>query len=91
MIKPYLKKCKMCVCNITDVYQDDKAGRTYLTSFAHDALLYVGMIGNVAAMFYLGIISQIDSVVAILTYAVVGSYANWLHHTFHIRGADLFL
>lgn len=47
------------------------------------------MIGNVALMFYLKIISPIDSVVAMLTYTVVGSYANWLHHTFHIRGIGL--
>jgi hypothetical protein len=65
---------------------DDKAGRTYFTSVAHDGPLYLGMLFNVVALYFLNLIREADVMVALLIYAFVGSFANWLHHTFHIEG-----
>jgi hypothetical protein len=71
---------------MTKVYQNDKAGRSSLGSIAHDGPLYAGLLGNVAALYAFGFLRPVDVLVALLTYAFVGSFANWLHHTFHIEG-----
>ena len=72
---------------LSKVYTNDKAGRTYWSSFCHDAPLYSGMALNVYLLWKLGMIDRWQEiVVAGATYAGVGSWSNWLHHTFHIEG-----
>jgi hypothetical protein len=67
-------------------YQNDKPGRTRLGSVAHDGPLYFGIVGNVAMLHALGLVDPVGVAVCVATYAFVGSFANWLHHTFHIEG-----
>ena len=71
---------------LLDTYQDDKAGRTYLSSVAHDGFLYLGMAGNVSLLYYFQYINLVEACLSMTIYAAVGSYANWLHHAFHIKG-----
>jgi hypothetical protein len=71
---------------LSETYQDDKAGRTYLSSVAHDGFLYLGMTGNVFLLYYFQCINLVEACVSMVIYAAVGSYANWLHHAFHLKG-----
>ena len=71
---------------LTRTYINDKAGRTRLGSLLHDGPLYVGMLGSVASLYALDVLDVPGVVASVLTYAFVGDFANWLHHTFHIEG-----
>lgn len=55
-------------------------------SVLHDGPLYVGMGGNVLVLYLSGAIDIYGAAVGLATYAFVGSFANWLHHAFHIEG-----
>ena len=71
---------------LSRVYTNDKEGRTNLGSVLHDGPLYVGMGGNVLALYLWGMIDIYGGAAGFATYAFVGSFANWLHHAFHIEG-----
>ena len=71
---------------LSRTYQNDKAGRTFWTSLAHDGPLYAGLLGNVAVLYSLGWLSGMHAVAAVLTLAAVGDFSNWLHHSFHVAG-----
>ena len=68
-------------------YKNDKAGRTRLTSLAHDGPLYALLLGNIAILNAVGLLPRsLDLAVALLAYAAVGTFFNWLHHTLHLEG-----
>jgi len=67
-------------------YKNDKKGRTTLGSILHDGPLYLGMMTNILILWHFKLLRPTDIIVSIFTYASVGSYSNWLHHTFHIEG-----
>ena len=72
---------------LSRVYKNDKKGRTNLGSVLHDGPLYLGIIANIWALWHFQLLTKpADVLVSVLTNAWVGSFSNWLHHTFHIEG-----
>eukprot|EP00567_Pseudictyota_dubia_P006065 CAMPEP_0197452350 /NCGR_PEP_ID=MMETSP1175-20131217/31832_1 /TAXON_ID=1003142 /ORGANISM="Triceratium dubium, Strain CCMP147" /LENGTH=305 /DNA_ID=CAMNT_0042985333 /DNA_START=1 /DNA_END=918 /DNA_ORIENTATION=+ len=72
---------------LSKVYKNDKEGRTAWSSFCHDGPLYGGMLLNIIILWTVGAINRWhDLSVAVLSYACVGSWSNWLHHALHIEG-----
>ena len=72
---------------LSKAYTNDKKGRTAWSSFCHDGPLYAGMMSNVGILWQVGAISRWQDVaIGAITYACIGSFSNWLHHTFHIEG-----
>ena len=72
---------------LSKVYMNDKGGRTAWSSFCHDGPLYAGMMLNVFGLWQLGLVDRWQDVaVSGAIYAAVGSWSNWLHHSFHVEG-----
>lgn len=71
---------------LSKVYQDDKAGRTILTSIAHDGPLYAGVASNLALLHAAGLTRPIDNFAALGFILVVAKFTNFIHHATHIEG-----
>jgi hypothetical protein len=71
---------------LSHLYEDDEAGRTLLTTIAHDGPLYVLMLANLAVLYFLDSLRPLDIIISLLVYGYVSSFAVWLHQVFHVQG-----
>lgn len=71
---------------LSKVYKNDKAGRTTLTSLAHDGPLYLGILSNIALIYFADLARPLDCLAAILFLYAIATFTNFIHHVCHIEG-----